>query len=278
LKNIFRRLAIASSFALAIFSVPAFAGDVTSVNHIRGGWGIPHTDKPVVVLIVGDDCKSCVRVETQFADLEKKHSQFGTDFEFAVANAADTGTPSHLLPAIVTYAPNSDTVRYLQNNFEPDAAGMASFLQARSDFFAKHAKLEQQIKALDQTIAGKEQSYKSSIHALEEAAKITSQPDIAVQNQIAAEKNALASWQRATRTWDSYRMQASQQAQSAYEAAGRAASLKVGPLYQAINSLQNEMYEKTKQDHHDNWQAKRTLSQLDSDELNAGDTNRDTVK
>src|ERR1700676_2956896 len=98
-----KKFLIACAFALGLsVAMPAAKAahwDVPEVTAVTISETVKNSDKPTIVLVVGENCEECKHVRGWIHMMLFKNG-FGMHFNFVTWSASDSGTPEHLLPTV----------------------------------------------------------------------------------------------------------------------------------------------------------------------------------
>jgi thiol-disulfide isomerase/thioredoxin len=156
--------ALAATAAALIVSVlaltrPGFAdAQLTSVDRTTARKVVGGSQKPVVLLVVTDNCGPCQIDEALLASAAEKHPEF----KFVKIDAGDAGMAANLAPAVVVLS-QGWARSYEAVHFQPDGQTLESFLRGRTDYFAQRAKTQQSIADAKAALEAKQRPYKAKI-------------------------------------------------------------------------------------------------------------------
>lgn len=129
-----------------------------------------NSDKPVFVLVVGDNCDSCSGLSVRLAAQADKYP----DWKFVQVTAADAGVPAEAVPLIAVLVPKSGTV-YSKAAFAVPA-DLDAFIKARVDFGNKLSAANAKVADLEKQIAEKGKPFDDEMQVLQDQANVIVKP------------------------------------------------------------------------------------------------------
>jgi thiol-disulfide isomerase/thioredoxin len=172
------------SIALAAAAVAALAAAIPSSRVLADGTlpqvgrttarkFVAEAQKPVVLLVVTENCAPCQTDEALLSGAANKHPEF----KFVKIDARDAGMPVELAPAVVVLS--QGWVRsYEAVRFQPDGQGVELFLQGRSAYFAARTQAQQKIADSKTILEAKQKPFKDKIDGIGVEMNQVNRPEI----------------------------------------------------------------------------------------------------
>jgi hypothetical protein len=127
---------------------------------------VNESSTPVFALVTDDLCKTCPRSAAFLLFVAPNHP----DYKFVQADASEVGMSPKQAPGVVVFDPHNGQ-SYHQGNITFTEESLALFLQQRTRYFTRRAKLVQELSAATQEWELMAAPYLSEIPAIEAAAK-----------------------------------------------------------------------------------------------------------